>query len=374
MAWIIVCTLLAYLLVNTPLLYAVLYVYGPKRIIAMWGYSPHQFLFLTVIFPFVAYCAFAATYVLFSRVGPSLPAAFSGRWFFDNGVAIGLLGLAAICLCTTADYASSARSLDKLRPQYADRAIRTINSLKDQIDNTPADEREAKRDLMERQAKRDFSLLNLPEERDSGAIDHWMARLSPGVYLLVVQDATYQRRLGLVDPVLYVLSNIQVVVSLFVALFILISVFGLGIVHSSHELDQRFLSGLDFQHLTNLVYAGIFFLAFYPILFHQYRAELEPYVGSAGSSLQDIISIGIIVALLAAVTWLTSAKKEVSDLVFSRVLPILAIVGGFSVEVRTPQILRELIGVDTTIGRIVPCVVIFILVSAWTAYLLWPRR
>src|SRR4028118_850170 len=119
MAWVALCTVAIYLLVNIPLLYSLVAVHGREGIGALWGYAPNQFLFLVVPFPLATFCTFVALRIVITEVNPTLPKTALGKWIFDHWMGGLLLGLSLAALLAFGAYLRSTMSLDKLHPQYA---------------------------------------------------------------------------------------------------------------------------------------------------------------------------------------------------------------------------------------------------------------
>lgn len=373
MTWVILCTLLVYVASNLPLIYSLCCTHRLKGVAALWGYSPHQFLFVALIFPFAAFCSFLSIYILYSRVGPLIPADSGWGWFLNNGVPVLIAGLCIASIITVGDYVSSARSVDKLRPQYARRFIAYVQTLKSQIDDLPNDQRADRRERSVREARKAKSELLLPPSSIDQVDATWLKRLQPMVFLQVAQDPALQRRLGLVDAVTYDLSFAQVVVTLFVAVCAAIAVFSCVGLYSSNVIDASIKNSPELQRLSEAAFGAVVFFGFYPIFFHQYRAEIEPLVGSSGTILQHVVA-GLAVSLALIVLAAVSFRKEVPDLILTRLLPIFIIIAGFWVAGHDPEILRQIIGTETSIGRQIAFVSLFLAASVGSMILLLIRR
>src|SRR5689334_2684502 len=136
MSWVIAFTVIFYAIANAPFFYALFCVHGWRESGVLWGYSPHQFLFCLLVFPFACFATLAALYSLLSMIAPRLPDEFAGKWFSDNWPAVLLIGIAVCSVITVADYFSSARSLDKLERPYARAAIDALQNLNEKLNAT----------------------------------------------------------------------------------------------------------------------------------------------------------------------------------------------------------------------------------------------
>lgn len=373
MVWVLLAVFVVSLIVNAPLIYDLIVAKNRAMVPTLWGYSPHQFFFVLFIFPFATFCTFTGMYVAFSKLGPSLPDSFSGKWLFDNAVGLLLLALVFIGMVGFGDYLSSTRSLDKLRPEYSKRAVSTICLLNDQLDRSDPAKREEQRVIMIKGAQKAKDALVLPPRNDTGVTSSWVQKLPDPVFLQVAQDPFLQRRLNLLDPGAYVLSTIQVVVSLFVACCALLTIAAAVIVHASPDVPQPLKTGTAFEDLIKALFGAVAAFGFYPILFQQYRSEIEPLVGNSNTTMQHALSGALVVGMLVVLTFIYPPQKEVGETI-GKMLPSLLVAIIFGVEAKAPLMVRQLVGAEANVGRQISLVTVFVLIMITASFLVWPKR
>src|SRR6185503_4183425 len=101
MTWILIGVIVSYVLVNSPLIYSLLYVHGRKGTGNLWGYAPNQFLFLVLFFPF------AALRLFILKLYPSVPVDSKLSVIIDNWPIAVLIGLIIAALFTILVYFTS---------------------------------------------------------------------------------------------------------------------------------------------------------------------------------------------------------------------------------------------------------------------------
>lgn len=350
MIWLLLGVFCSYVLVNSPLIYSLWYGHGIKGTGKLWGYAPNQFLFLVLFFPFAAFASFAALRLLVLKIYSTLPPTSRLSPFIDHWPVVVLVGLIIAALFTILVYFTSAWSFDKLRPQYAQAALKASEEFENEVEqySTKKEEQEAYRRQLITRAKSELETIGVPAERDPAVVEQWLARLSPGGYLQVVQDKTLPHRLRLLDPAMHVLNLFQTLLVLFIgmcALFVAVAC----LVYANE-------SGYDGSNLPSLkstleaVFWAIFFFSFYVICYHQFRSQIEELVGTKTTILQDIIAGLVITALFLGIRLVDPSNRELSAVTILKLWPILFFASGVAVEETLPQLMRQLIGNETTLG------------------------
>ena len=371
MGWVFVCTATVTLIANLPLLYSCGYVHGWRGVAALWGFSPHQFLYCLLAFPFSAFGAFTSLHILLSRLGPRPELDSDGRWLIENWLAVLLLGLGLSSFVAVADYFGSARSLDKLQPMYAATAINALKDLNERVDAVKKADRDDIREKLIHDGRAEKANLSPPTSTDPATTSTWLTQLPPETAIQVIFDPHWQRRLRILNEPLYALSLIQVVVSIFVGFCALFSAaFCIHVIRAIPELQKT----ADLHAAVTSVSYGIFFFGLYPICYQQYRAEIEAFAGSGFTTLQQYFVAGLVLIVLSVLLALSFPTTAASGALIARVLPILVIGLGLDAERRGPQVLRRLIGIETNTGTQVILAILFMLIGIFMAFQIWPRR
>ena len=157
--------------------------------INLWGYAPNQFLYLVVFYPFAALATFAALHSFAFRLHPVLPATFRLGSAFDNWPVTFLVGIIIAATLSIIVYFNSGWSFDKLKPEYAQRALKAAALVEDQVrkSSLKKEEQEEFRQRLTSDARRELESLNMPAGNDPAAINQWLDTLKPEVYLQDVQ-------------------------------------------------------------------------------------------------------------------------------------------------------------------------------------------
>lgn len=371
MSWVILCTVVAYVVVNLPLVYSLFFVHGRKGISSLWGYAPNQFLFLILPFPFAAFMTFMALRILIGRLGPSLPPEYSFKGVYDHWLVSLLIGLAITCIITSVVYFTSAMSFDKLEPKYAIRAIQSVRLVEDQLLNVKSDEREDYREKLIMSAKEEIQKLSLPPLQDSTALEDWLNRLRPEVFLQVVQNPGWQLRLKIMNPTIHALNIVQLLTALFIASCGFMA--ALLCIHGFRVLNLAEPFALELRNASNALFYALFFFAFYPICYRQHREEIENFIGPGSTILQDVFA-GILV--IAVMIWLRSSdpnNRELSLSMIGRYIPVGIAGTGLLAEIISPQIMRQLIGSQTNLGIQIIFGILFVVFSLLPVMQVWLR-
>lgn len=350
MTWIVIGVVITYLLVNSPLIYSLIYGHGPKGIAQLWGYAPNQFLFLVVIYPFASFATFMALRSFIVKLYPALPFDSKLAPIIDHWPIAVLVALVIACLLTILVYFTSAWSFDKLKPQYAEMALKSISEFEDDVTGSSLkkEEQDSFRKQLIRKAHVELEAIPFTGTRDEVSVQRWLERLSPAAYLQVMQDKKLPHKLRLLEPAIHVLNVFQITITLFVgacALFVTIACVVYG--------REAGFTGDNLPHVKitlEAVFAAVFFFSFYIICYHQYRSQIEELVGTQTTILQDVAVAAVVVAAFIGIRMVDPSNRELSVLSVLKFWPAAVFVSGVALEETIPQLTRQIIGSETTLG------------------------
>jgi hypothetical protein len=350
MIWVIACTLIAYIIVNLPLLYSLVAVHGPSGIGKLWGYAPNQFFFLVVLFPFAAFATFTCLNILVTRLAPRLPENYPLKFFFyENWAAAMMIAVVVGAVIALIAYFSSAATLDKLQPAFATRAVAAMQSLSTQ----PA-----------------TSTQNVTQLQSEGqSTERWLASLSKRDYLSVVTDRSQQLRLGIVDPTTQSLNMLQLLVGMTVGVMAVI-----GVLLSAHAM-QQFGGSQDYPELkmaVNASFWAVLFFSAYPICYRVWRIALERATGQASTIMQDILVFLVIIVAMGVLRFSDPANRQPTLQAILGYAPMLFVAGGYGGELLSPGLVNRLIGFESNTGIQLIVALILVIFSGVAAAGIWP--
>jgi hypothetical protein len=376
MLWVILATFVSWILVISPLVFSFLKVYKSSQIFHLFGYAPHQFLFSILFFPFASLSTFISLYILISSLRPLLRDDYPLKFLFDDWPASLLFGIILASIISVVVYFSSGWSLDKLYPRYSSMALDAMTRIDDQVNLKffKEEERLAYREKLIISANNDLKNIKIPSYRDTQKINSWLLSLSPSLRLKILFSPLYQKKLNLLHPEVLSLNVLQLLAALTVAFYTL--VIALVCIYTYREFLQVGLKSKELLDATNAIFYSVFFWGFYPVCYNQYRRQIEGYIGSGTTILQDIITSILVVALLI---WLrslepTDSARQLSIDTIFRYFPLLIIVSTQATSVLSPKIMIQLIGSETKVG----IQLILILIGAMISFLpiahIYPKK
>ena len=350
MLLVLIAAVASYVVVNSPLIYSLLYVHGRKGTGDLWGYAPNQFLFLVLFYPFAALATFAAVRSFIVKLYPTLPVNSRLAPVVDHWPVSILIGLIIAALFTILVYFTSGWSFDKLKPNYAQAALKAAEEFENKVEESSKkkEEQEAYRKQLIRKAAQELEAMELPSQRDEAQVSQWLSQLPPEIYLRVVQDQKLPHRLRLLQPAIHVLNIFQLLTGLFVAACALFV--GFVCIFYGFEAGDEGNNLSSLRSTVDAVFWAIFFFSFYIVCYHQYRSQIEELVGPKTTILQDIL-VGIIVAAtLVGIKMIDPSNRELSVMTILRFWPVAIFASGVAAEETVPQLTRQLIGNETTLG------------------------
>jgi len=164
----------------------------------------------------------------------------------------------------------------------------------------------------------------------------------------VIQDPKLQLRLKLMNPAIHALNILQLLVALFVAVCTLVAAW--FCVYALYEYEGGAPLIQELGRATNALYYSLFFFSFYPICYFQHRTEMEYYVGTGSTVLQDILTAVAIVSILFILKSSELGVRAVSLSSLLNYIPLIVVIVGYIVAIYSPQTMRQLIGSQTNIG------------------------
>src|ERR1700682_5321122 len=358
MGWVLAATGLAYLIVQGPFLYGGIAVHGRNGLAPLWGISPNQFWFLVFVFPLATLCTFTALRFLVHHVMDALPRQSPLRWILEHWLVALLWCLMLACVVTWIDYFQSVKSFDKLRPEYARRAVETLRAVRLQKDaaDTPLDPAE------------------IAALADTAATAHRLTTLPPLQFLRIVQRPDLQLKLSLLEPSMQALYTFQALVAFFV---VFVAIFG-AIATAATLLSLGAAAPPMLWRAYTTTVLAVSFFAFWVLAFRQYRVELDRFVGVEATMLPHVFAGFAIVEILTVLAAMgPSGTLDVTQLVsvriLPRLLPVLVFLVGLAAETRLPAMSRRLTGMETTLGVQLMWMLVTLLLMAILVVTFWSQ-
>lgn len=350
MTWILIGVIVSYVLVNSPLIYSLLYVHGRKGTGDLWGYAPNQFLFLVLFFPFAAFCTLAALRLFVIKLYPSLPVDSKLSIVVDHWPIAVLIGLIIAALFTILVYFTSGWSFDKLHRNYAQGALVAAATFETKVaqKSSNKDEQNAYRRELHSVARQQVQAARLPANRDPLQVEQWLSQQPPEVYLQVVQSRRLPHLLRLLHPAIHVLNIFQLLIVLFIASIAVFVAF-VTILYG-REVGFNGTNSPAVSATIGAVSWAVFFFSFYVVCYHQYRSQMEELAGSGTTILQDVLVGMVVIAAFAGIKLIDPNNRELSVLTVLKFWPIAVFATGVAAEELLPQLMRQLIGKETTLG------------------------
>lgn len=352
MLWVIFGVLIFYLIVNSPILYSLFYVQGISGIGKLWGYAPNQFLFSVVIFPVAALFSFLSFVYFVRDFYAKIPLNAKVTYFFDHYPIFFLICVIVTCLVVITVYYTSAWSFDKLEPQYTARTFLMIREFEKQVENetNKKEEQENFRKRIIGEAKDNLGNFrqNIPSSYDRDEINQQLENLKPAEYLQVMhnRDLTYQLRL--VNPAIKILNILQMFTTILVASFVVFIT--IICLRFASEIGYDGSNHPELKQIFKLIFWAVFYFSLYVICFKQYRQQIEELVGTGTTILQDILVLLVVLVVLFGIKYAETHKFEFSLTGVTPFLPLIFPFAGITVESLAPDMMKQYLGSETTLG------------------------
>ena len=332
--WITLATILIMLLVNLPLIYGYFGVHG-KYIWKLWGYAPHQFIFLLVPLPIATFATLASLTIIFSNLTNSIEAHGILRWCGQNWIVIVLLGFILSTVFAVFDYYGNPKVFDRLESEYAKKAIISANAVRLR-DASIVD----KSEIGNINRKADMLANSLRIDKDVTTQE--LLSLEPEVYLRLVTDGNFQRKHQMLNSVSHLLSELQLSFALFVGFGALFASFLLFIAHFSH--------GVDLTKATPAVITSLAFLALYPLCFGYWSAEINSLTGKSINNVGYLIVGGLILINGILLMVVDANIRTITGNILTALPIMLSIFALGATKTVGIENLRKLIGVDANVA------------------------
>lgn len=328
--WITLSTILIVLLVNLPLIYGYFSVHG-KFIWQLWGYAPHQFIFLLVPLPMATFATLASLTIIFSTLTNSPEAHGALKWCGQNWVVIILFGFILSTVFAVFDYYGNPKVFDRLENEYAKKAVESANTIRLRNENTTNKDKIIA--INKRAELQTNSIKNDPDITKKELL-----ALDPDVYLRLIKDVGFQRQHQLLNPVSHMLSELQLTFALFVGFGALFASFLLFISHFSH--------GVDLSKATPSVITALAFLALYPLCFGYWSAEINSLTGKPINNVGYLIVGGLILIIGVLLIAVDANIRSITGNIATALPVLLSIFALGATKTVGIENLRILIGVD----------------------------
>lgn len=348
MVWVLLTTVFAYTFVNLPLFYSLLRVHGWKGIGWLWGYAPNQFLFLVIVFPFASLYTFLALRVLVVQVRVAIPLSDPARFALENWSAWLVAGWALVSIVTVVAYFGSAMSLDKLRPQYVTLTRDAIERFDDRLSKIAENERAARRAAIIRSGRLEAASEQPPAIDDENAVAAWLRGQEPEVILQLVMNPKTQLRLQLLEPTIHALNAFQMLVSIFVGAVALTCT--LLTIYTARIVGFPVTPNAAISEVVRFLALALFFFAIYPLLYNEFRGQMQEFVGGGFTVIQDVLAAAVVLVVMLILSSLQPTERVLSLATAAKYLPVMIITGGFVANGFAPGIWRQLVGRETTWG------------------------
>lgn len=330
-SWIILSTIIIFLLINLPLIYGYFSVHG-KFILQLWGYAPQQFIFLLVPLPMATFATLVSLVIIFSTLSIGNDSHWLLRWTGQNWIVIILLGFILSTVFAVFDYYGNPKVFDRFQKEYAEKAVESAQEIRIRNENkTP-------KEIASINKKAGMQVENIEQTNLNTMTKKEILELDPDVYLRLAKNAKYQRELRLLNPVLHLLSELQLTFALFV---------GFGALFASSLLFiSNFSPGVDLSKATPSVITALAFLSLYPLCFGYWSSEINALTGAPINNVGYLI-VGILILMIGI--FLMAVDSNIRN--FATALPVvLSVLALLATRIIGIENLRILIGVDANIA------------------------
>lgn len=362
--WVIVAAAVVYAISLLPLGYYLTSSHGAAGLSSLWGLAPNQFFFIAVVLPFAATASFVAFYDLAFTVRPQLPPGSSlTKWLSDWQLLI-LVGFIFAAIVSMVVYKNATWSPDKLQPRFASMHVAAMEEFEKEIEGQPQKKRAAWRELAVAKAKEDMgAAVDIPPAGSpADAVDTWLSGKTAAFKLQVLSNRELVLQLRIVDETAQAFAILQLFVVVFCASMTLFAA-GLSLYAGFRYGFNGDLGDALRLALLSTVWS-VFFFSVYSLCFGQYRRQIEYYVGSGSTILQDVLVGFLVGALLLGLAVVDPNNRTLDIGTALKYLPLLIFGSSAIAERQFPDLFRRLIGQDVTLGTGVLLSVVVVLIGA----------
>lgn len=330
--WIVISTIFIIFLTNLPLLYGYIELHG-TNISKLWGYAPHQFVFLLVPLPIATFATVAALTIILHDI-QSAPT--TSRYFNliqTNWIAIILFGIILSCTISIFDYYSSPKVIDRLKPEHAQHFVTAAEEIRNR--DAVAKDRSTV-EALQRQANDRFKSI----QNDTALTVESIKSVSADVYVRIATDAHLQRRLQLLDSTAHLLSQLQLAAALFVGFAAL---FATTLIFLS-----SFSTGINLSNATPSVIVALAFFSLYVVCYAYWSSEVSTLTGRPINNVGFLFVGGLILFLGLALAVSDTQTAKFTESVLKAIPAAFAILSLAAVTTAGTQNLRIIIGIDAS--------------------------
>ncbi len=369
MIWALLATIGIFVVSNLPVAYAA-WRFDWATFTGLWKLAPHQFFFSVFCVPLAVWlCCIALWWTLKASKGPGLTIPAPWNSVIDNWPVVFLLGIALAAVVGAAFFLSTTWSPDKLRNDYPQKTVLTI----DEINRTFAAtvDEDARKALEHKKAVASDELTQA--KVTSSNVDSRYANLTEYQRAAAALNKTSQQSLRLTDDAAIALSAFQVLAVVGVGAVLLLTC-GLLFLVGSHSQSGVAQTEMIQARLAALLAIAAFVP--YPYLFGLYRTELERSVRDPGTGGQEIVALAAILVAAFIVTVSTPTPDLTSlPAIVAACVALFAVLGTVisRLDGGPAQLLRQYVGFESTLGAQVTLVVVGSVVSVVMIAATWPR-
>ncbi len=350
---IVAIWLFSYIVVILPTFY-LLKTQGVRYVIKLWGFAPNQFLFTVVYFPMAAWVVLLSVVHIYQNVYNLLPLSHPFRIWMQHWPATLLIAISISGIISLVVYWNSIWSIDKLYPYISEIILESMREFEEGVSSVSLrdEERENYRTRLVQESRNYVDEVidsNIASLRDKEKLINFLHSLPPAVRLQILLTPKFQHSLGLLDPALVTLNVFQILIQVTYALLLISIAIALAII--ARILDYNGSNYIEVTKGYHLIFVSAAIFGIFPVLYSQFRKQIEYYIGLGNTILQDVFSGLLVVVFLLWLRMEVPQYREVSLYnIFVRYVPIFFIGIGPSISWIEPAFLEQLIGKSTNPG------------------------
>jgi hypothetical protein len=364
--WALLAAIGIAIVANLPLIYSARR-FSWTTFADLWKLAPHQFFFSLFCIPVAVWLTcIALWWVLRASKASRADLPDEWQWSLQNWPVVFLVGIALAALVSAFFFMSTTWSPDKLRGEYANRAVASIIAVNSLYDRAPG--AEATQALNEQKAQAASSLDS--RQLTTQTLDARFSRLSPFERAQVTLTKSSQVRFNLTDEAAVALSAFQVLSIVAVAAVLLLTCAYLLVV-GQYATQPAAVAELESARVA--LFCAICAFLPYPYLFGLYRSEMERAVKSAETGGQGVAAMLMIVLAAGLVLLSQPDGLSVFGAVWTGAIALLAVLGTVAQKLDVGGFLRQFVGFESTIGSQFILVIAWVTIAGVAVAFTWPR-
>lgn len=346
--WLIIPIAFATILANLTAAYA--WSLHQSNFSRLWVFAPNQFTYPLFVFPFGAACCFLAFYGYFWRLPATwqpghTPGGWIARVLIQNPSFPIVAGMGLSLLAVFIIYENGTWTFDKLKPEYAARALSAISSTEHQLESLlKKEERDSQRENYIRSAREAVSVMKANKSfsiTDLEKIDDW-------TYLQVVRDSYLPKRFEMFDRGALVLNMVQMITIFFVFSLIVIFIIVCFLEGDAFAKTCSVESLFWFKKASRSALVALIFAAAFVVFYKILNNNLMPVVGNSGITLIDyLVTVLCVVCALILIRYGMQVRiiNEINWEIVRAAAPILGALLGIGLVF---SVLGQLFGLDSS--------------------------